>query len=60
MGARNDDMTHLKMKVTSWLMKLTPPPSPVIHRKSKIGCRLNNDATGSLICPVNYDWNGLM
>ncbi|KAG2124743.1 hypothetical protein BD769DRAFT_1358638 [Suillus cothurnatus] len=38
-------------------MQDTPPPNPVIHGQSKIGCGFNNDATGRLICPVDYDWS---
>ncbi|KAG1855855.1 hypothetical protein C8R48DRAFT_608627, partial [Suillus tomentosus] len=59
-GARADDMTRLKVTVASWLMQLTPSPSPVIHGQDKLGRGLNNDATGRLICPVDYDWNDLV
>ncbi|KAG1857481.1 hypothetical protein F4604DRAFT_1589874, partial [Suillus subluteus] len=56
-GARADDTTRLKVTVASWLMQQTPPPSPVIHGQNKLGRGFNNDATGRLICPVDYDWN---
>ncbi|KAG1896523.1 uncharacterized protein F5891DRAFT_958426, partial [Suillus fuscotomentosus] len=59
-GARADDTTQLKVTVASWLMQLTPSPSPVIHGQDKLGRGLNNDATGRLICPVDYDWNDLV
>ncbi|KAG1820134.1 hypothetical protein EV424DRAFT_1322953, partial [Suillus variegatus] len=58
-GARADDTTRLKVTVASWLMQLTPPPSPVIQGQNKMGHGFNNDATGRLICPVDYDWNDL-
>ncbi|KAG1893115.1 uncharacterized protein F5891DRAFT_963489, partial [Suillus fuscotomentosus] len=58
-GARADDTTRLKVTVASWLMQLTPPPSPVIQGQNKIGRGFNNDTTGRLICPVDYDWNDL-
>ncbi|KAG1857425.1 hypothetical protein F4604DRAFT_1882988 [Suillus subluteus] len=38
-------------------MQATPPPNPVIHGQSKMGRGFNNDATGRLICPVDYDWS---
>ncbi|KAG1809312.1 uncharacterized protein BJ212DRAFT_1448760 [Suillus subaureus] len=38
-------------------MQDTPPPNPVIHMQNKMGCGFNNNATGWLICPVDYDWN---
>ncbi|KAG1828301.1 hypothetical protein EV424DRAFT_1318616, partial [Suillus variegatus] len=59
-GARADDTTRLKVTIASWLMQATPPPNPVIHGQSKMGCGFNNDATGRLICPVDYDWSDLV
>ncbi|KAG1894575.1 uncharacterized protein F5891DRAFT_1130914 [Suillus fuscotomentosus] len=56
-GARGDDTTRLKVVVASWLMQQTPHPTPIIHGQNKLGCGFNNDATGWLICPVDYDWN---
>ncbi|KAG1847582.1 hypothetical protein F4604DRAFT_1594334, partial [Suillus subluteus] len=56
-GARADDTTRLKVTIASWLMQATPPPNPVIHGQSKMGRGFNNDATGRLICPVDYDWS---
>ncbi|KAG2087598.1 hypothetical protein BD769DRAFT_1372951, partial [Suillus cothurnatus] len=58
-GARADDTTRLKVTVASWLMQLTPSPSPVIQGQNKMGRGFNNDSTGRLICPVDYDWNDL-
>ncbi|KAG2055901.1 hypothetical protein BDR06DRAFT_881211, partial [Suillus hirtellus] len=58
-GARVDDMTRLKVIVASWLMQLTPSPSPIIHGQDKMGRGFNNDATGQLLCPVDYDWSDL-
>ncbi|KAG1907215.1 uncharacterized protein F5891DRAFT_1181512 [Suillus fuscotomentosus] len=52
-----DDTTRLKVIIASWLMQDTPPPNPVIHGQSKMGRGFNNDATGRLICPVDYDWS---
>ncbi|KIK37845.1 hypothetical protein CY34DRAFT_25864 [Suillus luteus UH-Slu-Lm8-n1] len=56
-GARADDTTRLKVTVASWLMQQNPPPNPVIQGQNKIGRGFNNNATGRLICPVDYDWN---
>ncbi|KAG1883851.1 hypothetical protein F4604DRAFT_1920368 [Suillus subluteus] len=56
-GARADDTTRLKVTVAAWLMQHTPPPNPVIHGQKKMGRGFNNDATGRLICPVDYDWS---
>ncbi|KAG2757158.1 hypothetical protein P692DRAFT_20712777, partial [Suillus brevipes Sb2] len=56
-GARADDTTRLKVTVASWLMQQNPPPNPVIQGQNKICRGFNNNATGRLICPVDYDWN---
>ncbi|KAG2737403.1 hypothetical protein P692DRAFT_20761886, partial [Suillus brevipes Sb2] len=59
-GARADDTTRLKVTVASWLMQQNPPPNPVIQGQNKICRGFNNNATGRLICPVDYDWNDPM
>ncbi|KAG2351275.1 hypothetical protein BDR07DRAFT_1320508, partial [Suillus spraguei] len=56
-GARADNTTRLKVTVASWLMQQTPPPSPIIHGQNKFGRGFNNNATGQLLCPIDYDWN---
>ncbi|KAG2070759.1 hypothetical protein BDR04DRAFT_1155205 [Suillus decipiens] len=58
--ARADDMTCLKVIVASWLMQHTLPLSTVIQGQNKMGHGFNNDATGQLIYPVDYDWNDPM
>ncbi|KAG2347683.1 hypothetical protein BDR05DRAFT_875480, partial [Suillus weaverae] len=56
-AARGDDTTSLKFAVASWLMHTSPTPNPVISHRDK-SCRgFYHDATGKLLCPVDYDWD---
>ena len=52
-----DDATRLKRATATWLMERNPRPDPQILPSEKLGRGLNNDATGRLICPVDYDWD---
>ncbi|KAG0695753.1 hypothetical protein DFH29DRAFT_1005161 [Suillus ampliporus] len=56
-SARGDDTTRLKRAVADWLMECIPCPDPLIKLYDKQGQGLNNDATGRLICPVDYNWD---
>ena len=35
----------------------TPRPEPPLSAEDKTGRGFYNDATGRLLCPVDYDWN---
>ena len=51
-GARSDDATQLKSAVLLWLVD-----APQLSAYDKSGHGFYNDATASLICPVEYDWS---
>ena len=61
--ARADDTAWLKVAIAEWLnarrslnateTSNTPPLSP----RSKEERGINNDITGCLLCPIDYDWD---
>ncbi|KAH7917428.1 hypothetical protein BV22DRAFT_1026345 [Leucogyrophana mollusca] len=53
-AARGEDATHLKSAVASWLP--FEPGQAKINPRYKDGRGFYNDATGRLICPVDYNW----
>ncbi|KAH0834940.1 hypothetical protein J3R83DRAFT_10633, partial [Lanmaoa asiatica] len=58
-SGRNEDTHRLKVLVVHWLMEGTPKPDPPLSISDKSGRGFYNDATGKLLCPVDYDWNNL-
>ena len=56
-SSRADDTRRLKVLVVGWLMQGTPRPEPPLSTEDKTGRGFHNDATGRLLCPVDYDWN---
>ena len=55
--ARGDDASKLKKEVVNWLTKLFGPVNPPISPSMKSDRGLENDVTGCLLCPIEYDWN---
>ncbi|KIJ58630.1 hypothetical protein HYDPIDRAFT_102297, partial [Hydnomerulius pinastri MD-312] len=55
-GARGDDASSLKGSVATWVNEQCPNPDLVINTLEKHGRGFNNDATGRLLCPVDYNW----
>ena len=53
-GARGDDAANLKTAVAAWLME---QGNTNIRLKDKSGRGFYNDATGKLLCPVDYKWD---
>ena len=56
-SGRNEDTHRLKVLVVHWLMEGTPKPDPPLSISNKSGRGFYNDATGKLLCLVDYDWN---
>ena len=56
-GAHGDDAASLKLVVVGWLMASSPPPEPALELHDKTGRGFYNDATGRLLCPVDFDWD---
>ena len=38
-------------------MQRLPKPDPPLTKEDKSGRGFYNDATGRLLCPVDYNWN---
>jgi hypothetical protein len=55
-GARGDDTNILKYSVATWLNEQQPPPYPLLLVGDKQGRGFNHDLTGSLLCPVDFNW----
>ncbi|KAF8835985.1 hypothetical protein BDN67DRAFT_877590, partial [Paxillus ammoniavirescens] len=58
-GAHGNDAARLKSAVVTWLMGCDPTPEPVLNQQNKTDCGFYHDATGRLLCPVDYDWNNI-
>ncbi|KAF8437720.1 hypothetical protein L210DRAFT_3546765 [Boletus edulis BED1] len=55
-GARADDTNSLKHSVANWLNEQQPPPSPLLPVNDKQGRGFDHDLTGSLLCPIDFNW----
>ncbi|KAG1873477.1 hypothetical protein C8R48DRAFT_746185 [Suillus tomentosus] len=55
-SARGDDASSLKKTVASWLNESRPTPNPPISSVDKSGRGFYHDATGELLCPVDFHW----
>ncbi|KAH0827361.1 hypothetical protein J3R83DRAFT_4005 [Lanmaoa asiatica] len=58
-SGHNKDTHRLKVLVVHWLMEGSPKPDPPLSISDKSRREFYNDATGKLLCPVDYDWNNL-
>ncbi|KAF9046647.1 hypothetical protein BJ165DRAFT_1527721 [Panaeolus papilionaceus] len=54
--ARGDDIRSIKAAIANWLNKSHSPAIP-FSTTSRDGRGFQNDITGALLCPVEYDWN---
>ena len=54
--ARADDANTLKHSAVTWLNQQQPPPHPLLLIDDKQGRGFNHDLTGSLLCPVDFNW----
>ena len=54
--AHNEDTHKLKVLVVHWLMEGMPRPDPPLSIADKSGRGFYNNATGKLLCPIDYDW----
>ncbi|KAG1907974.1 uncharacterized protein F5891DRAFT_974567 [Suillus fuscotomentosus] len=55
-SAQGDDASSLKKTVASWLNESRPTPNPPISSVDKSGRGFYHDATGELLCPVDFHW----
>ncbi|KII82685.1 hypothetical protein PLICRDRAFT_61796, partial [Plicaturopsis crispa FD-325 SS-3] len=55
-AARGDDAGKLKTSIVAWIAELYVIPIPPIDPNSKLERGLEHDATGALLCPVDFDW----
>ncbi|KAI6021271.1 hypothetical protein EDC04DRAFT_2937985 [Pisolithus marmoratus] len=55
-GARSDDTSRLKSAVATWLNNTKQRLEPLLIPDNKLNQGFYHDATGQLLCPVDYDW----
>lgn len=54
--ARSDDVRRIKEEIALWL-NLAYAPNPPLNTKCRSNRGMQNDITGRLLCPVEYDWD---
>lgn len=59
-AARGDDAGNLKIAVVEWVDALYGPSVPQLKPGSKDERGLDNDSTGRLLCPSEYNWDDEM
>lgn len=57
--ARGDDAGGLKKSVVEWVNDLYGPSSLKLRTNSKDERGLDNDYTGRLLCPGEYNWDDM-
>ncbi|KAF9053255.1 hypothetical protein BJ165DRAFT_1523966 [Panaeolus papilionaceus] len=55
-GGRGDDIRNVKAELGNWLNTTYSPKEP-FDIKSRAGRGFQNDITGGLLCPIDYDWD---
>lgn len=55
--ARGDDASSLKPVVVEWVDELFGPSQPPLRPSTKDERGLDNDNTGRLLCPSEFDWD---
>lgn len=56
--ARGDDVRRIKREVAVWLNEVYTP-NPAFTPNSRASCGFENDITGFLLCPIQYNWADL-
>ncbi len=59
MDARSDDVRRIKEELALWL-NISHTPNPPLNTKSRSDRGMENDITGRLLCPIEYDWDDEM
>ncbi len=54
--ARSDDVRRIKEELALWLNS-AHAPSPPFNTKCRSDRGMENDITGRLLCPIEYDWD---
>ena len=54
--ARSDDVRRIKEELALWL-NLAHAPNPPFNTKCRSDRGMDNDITGRLLCPIEYDWD---
>lgn len=55
-AARGDDAANLKPAIVSWVLDLVLHPHVLLSPTNKSERGFENDATGRLLCPIEYTW----
>ena len=57
-SARSDDLSRVKSGIASLLNnRASGPVDPPLDLYTRDGRGLQNDLTGRLLCPIQYDWD---
>lgn len=54
--ARSDDIRRIKEELAIWINR-DYSPTPALELRSRHDRGLQNDTTGALLCPIEYDWS---
>ena len=54
--ARSDDVRRIKEELALWL-NIANAPNPPLNTKCRSDRGMDNDITGRLLCPIEYDWD---
>ena len=55
--ARGDDARNLKWAVVGWINDMYGPSNPPLKVESKVERGFENDFTGALLCPSEWNWD---
>ncbi|EGO30761.1 hypothetical protein SERLADRAFT_404788 [Serpula lacrymans var. lacrymans S7.9] len=56
-NARGDNASNLKYALVSWLIGMYHPLEQPLNTSTKDNRGFENRTTGSLLCPIDYDWS---
>lgn len=57
--ARGDDTCSLKAALVTWINEIHGASVPPLRCSTKAERGLDNDHTGRLLCPAEYDWDDM-
>lgn len=58
-SARSDDTKSIKNPIIDWITPHNEPLKPPLARNMKMDRGFNHERTGSLLCPVELNWDNL-
>ena len=55
--SHGDDARNLKLAVVGWITDIYGPSDPPLKVNPKVERGLENNFTGALLCPSEWDWD---